>query len=274
MNTVIKSIISKTVRNLSTFNTVNQVTLIGIVNRDPKISVRESTNSMDAYKNGFVSLLTNRNADYDGVLKIEADFHGVIVKNQELNEYIEDNKVSKGIKLYVNGEIQYSKDINNAERQYILAKDILIISDKQNYKDSRNGMNTENTVNQITLIGFIGNISTDQSKYSSNNFGSTISLSTSKYKGRDNDDKTKYQRDWHRVFIRDQDLNDFIQKPKLSKGDKIYVNGEIHNVLSKNNTDKFKNNFFIVANEISLISRKQSVEDNFENNEKILKENI
>ena len=275
MNTILKSAISKTVRNLSTPQTVNQVILIGFVIKDPKISFKNSKTSFDVYKSGFIPLRTNRNVEdsKNENIKFENDYHGVFIYNQELNEYIESSKISKGDQLYVNGEIQSYKGLNNNGKAFnnhcIVAKDILMISERER----NNGLKT---VNQVTLIGFVCNISADQSKYRSNNCGSTISLATKRYDGRDKDGISKYKTNWHRVVIRDGDLNDFIQKPRLSKGDKIYVNGEINYSQTSNDRNEPKR-LFIVANEISIISKKQQAgdlikdveDDNFENNQKL-----
>jgi single-stranded DNA-binding protein len=151
MNSILKSLTQKSIRNLSTLGSVNQVTLVGTISSDPKISVKEN----DQNKTSIFSLETIRYVDRinDGI-----DLHRVVVNDQKLNNYIEKFKIVKGDQLYVNGQIQYSRISDPDGRfryvTYIDAKNISIMSRKRESSNtiSNNDENSKELESEISTI--------------------------------------------------------------------------------------------------------------------------
>lgn len=125
-------------------------------------------------------------------------------------------------------------------------------------KSVRN-LSTETGLNQIQLIGRLGKdpkVSINQStKNVSDTFKKIVfPLATNSYKGRNEEGLAIYNTDWHRIVVNDQRIVNFIEKAKICKGDRIYVNGEL-NYYKASGTDGNQTFVpFISAKEILRLS--------------------
>jgi single-strand DNA-binding protein len=115
---------------------INQVTLVGRVGTDLKITVTPKQEIEGQERKVCVfSLGTNRytGRNEEGKSTHNTDWHRIILFDQNLLSYAE-KYVTKGDRLFINGFIRYNlvKDKNETERYIttIVAKEIMIVTKK------------------------------------------------------------------------------------------------------------------------------------------------
>ena len=133
MNSFYKTVIAKSVKSLSSERGLNSIILIGTISKDLKSHFEQF--GMENHETIILSLATNKIREHKN-RSSTYDYHHIIVNDQRLVNIVKNSQIVKGDLIYVKGEIQYDKIIDETRKYkritFISANDVGKLSTDDN----------------------------------------------------------------------------------------------------------------------------------------------